>query len=63
MNRKQIETRFPIGTKVTNMNVEAYVVGFAEHLDGSIDLLIAEKKNGKIRKSRWLADPRKCTPA
>ena len=65
MNRTQLEAQFPIGTKVINLGcIEAYVKGYVDHVDGSCDLLLHEKRpDGKFKRSHWCADPAKCRVA
>lgn len=64
MTKAQLETLFPIGTKVINLgNIKAIVTGYNEHIDGSCDLLLKEDTVcGWCKRIRWTADPKRCQP-
>lgn len=59
-----LRRRFPIGAVVTNFGIRAVVRDYMQHDDGTCDLLLAEvKADGRLSRSRWMADPYKCVRA
>ena len=58
----KLQKLFPVGTKVVNLDtIEAYVKGYVTHTDGSVSLLLHEKRpDGTFKRFHWAANPKLC---
>lgn len=57
-----LRERFPLGCEVLNLGcVRAKVVGHYDHQGLDLSLILVEvKPDGRVGRSRWIADPEKC---